>query len=182
MKRSDFQYHLPENLIAQNPPEHRGGSRLLCLERSSGKYRDRVFADIESELNANDLIVFNNTRVVPARLFGRKESGGKVEILLERILHERTILAQVTASKSPREDGFLVSRALLQADALTDGGLEELVPEHLMDLIPDVAGQDGPPVIQGDHRAENLQIGVGSDLDLVDGLQQVVRAFQGEIA
>ena len=108
MKRSDFTFNLPETLIAQYPPENRGDSRLLCLDRRSGKHRDQAFADIQTELSAGDLLVFNNTRVVPARLFGRKESGGKVEILLERLMGKDAMLCQVRASKTPRLDSILV--------------------------------------------------------------------------
>ena len=108
MKLEEFHFELPESLVAQHPPQERGDSRLLCLERNSGNYRDCMFRDIESMLSENDLLVFNNTRVVPARLFARKESGGKVEILMERLLDERSMLCQVRASKTPKAGSRLV--------------------------------------------------------------------------
>ena len=101
MQLSDFQFHLPDELIAQYPPEQRGSSRLLCLERAAGKFRDQVFTELPGLLKQEDLLVFNNTRVIPARLFAQKASGGKVEILVERVLDEDTMLCQLKASKSP---------------------------------------------------------------------------------
>lgn len=108
MKRSEFHFDLPETLIAQRPPANRGESRLLCLERKGGDYRDRGFPDIEALLSPSDLLVFNDTRVVPARLFARKESGGKVEILLERLIDNSNMLCQLRASKSPKQGSFIV--------------------------------------------------------------------------
>ena len=86
MRRADFAYDLPEDLIAQRPPIERSGSRLLHLERASAHLRDLQFTDLPSLLRAGDLLVFNDTRVIPARLFGQKTSGGRVEILIERLL------------------------------------------------------------------------------------------------
>ncbi|WP_456416079.1 tRNA preQ1(34) S-adenosylmethionine ribosyltransferase-isomerase QueA [Thiolapillus sp.] len=100
MQTSDFSYTLPETLIAQYPAARRTDSRLLVLDQSG--LLDRRFSDFPRFLQKNDLLVFNDTRVMAARLFGRKESGGKVEILLERLLPENRALAQVRASKSPR--------------------------------------------------------------------------------
>lgn len=99
MHRSEFYYELPEALIAQNPLSERGHSRLLCLNSANGEIVDRKFKDIGTILQPGDLLVFNNTRVIPARLFGAKPSGGKVEILVERLLDEGRILAQIGASK-----------------------------------------------------------------------------------
>ncbi len=103
MKLSDFTYVLPENLIASHPTSERSASRLLGLDRKSGAVAHYRFAEIINLLNSGDLLVFNNTRVIPARLYGRKESGGRVEILIERQLGEGQILAQVRASKSPKQ-------------------------------------------------------------------------------
>ena len=82
MQISDFQYDLPQELIANYPPEKRSESRLLCLDASTGKLLHRCFDQLLEFLQAKDLLVFNNTRVIPARLFAQKESGGKVEILI----------------------------------------------------------------------------------------------------
>jgi len=104
MQRTDFQFDLPPELIAQRPSEARSSSRLLALDGVTGSYRDMQFRDLPSLLEPCDLLVLNDTRVVPARLFGIKESGGRVEILLERALSPTTVLAQVRASKGLRED------------------------------------------------------------------------------
>ena len=108
MKRSDFQFDLPDELIAQFPPENRGDSRLLCVNGASGEIADRHFSDLPDLLNADDLLVFNDTRVMKARLHGQKESGGKVEILIERMQDDHRALAHVRASKSPKPGGRLV--------------------------------------------------------------------------
>ncbi|OQX37774.1 MAG: tRNA preQ1(34) S-adenosylmethionine ribosyltransferase-isomerase QueA, partial [Candidatus Sedimenticola endophacoides] len=86
MQRSDFHFDLPEGLIAQFPPAKRGDSRLLCLDGPSGRIADRHFSQLADLLEPGDLLVFNDTRVMPARLHGRKESGGRVEVLIERVL------------------------------------------------------------------------------------------------
>ncbi|MCW8973035.1 MAG: S-adenosylmethionine:tRNA ribosyltransferase-isomerase, partial [Gammaproteobacteria bacterium] len=85
MQRRDFFYELPDELIAQRPAVERRGSRLLVLDGASGGVEDRQFTDLPDPLRPGDLLVFNDTRVIPARLFGRKESGGAVEVLVERI-------------------------------------------------------------------------------------------------
>lgn len=102
MKRSDFYFDLPDELIARYPTPERRGSRLLCLDGGTGEVRNRQFADMAGLLEPGDLLVFNNTRVIPARLFGQKATGGKVEILVERVTGEQSALAHVRASKSPK--------------------------------------------------------------------------------
>jgi len=108
MKRTDFHYKLPTKLIAQLPLEQRSASRLLCFDRRSGHLDDREFSDLPGLLNPGDLLVFNNTKVIPARLYGNKASGGHVEILVERLLNQQECLAQVRASKSPKPGGKLI--------------------------------------------------------------------------
>lgn len=103
MQRADFSYYLPEHLIAQYPPESRTGSRLLAIDTTTtGNYQDLQFMDFPSLLLPGDLLVFNDTKVIPARLFGLKPSGGRVEILIERFLDEHRVLAQLRASKMPK--------------------------------------------------------------------------------
>ena len=102
MKTSDFFYELPEQLIAQYPKANRTDSRLLHIQREPVSISDRQFKDFPDLLQPNDVLVFNNTRVIPARLFGNKASGGKVEILIERITTEHSAIAHVRASKTPR--------------------------------------------------------------------------------
>lgn len=108
MKRKEFHYELPTELIAQLPLDQRSASRLLCFDKRDGHLIDRKFSDLASLLKAGDLLVFNNTKVIPARLFGHKASGGRVEILIERLLGEHQCLAQVRASKSPKPGGTIV--------------------------------------------------------------------------
>ncbi|MFT5520388.1 MAG: S-adenosylmethionine:tRNA ribosyltransferase-isomerase, partial [Enterobacterales bacterium] len=102
MRRQDFHYHLPDDLIAFQPAAERAGSRLLCLEGDSGEIAHRQFPQLLDALQAGDVMVFNDTKVIPARVFGCKASGGKVEILVERVLDEHRILAHIRASKSPK--------------------------------------------------------------------------------
>ena len=100
MKTSDFDFNLPEELIAQYPLEQRTASRLLQV--SDDTLVDRIFSDIHELLKPSDLLIFNDTRVIPARIHGVKDTGGKVEVLVERILDEHHVLAHVKASKSPK--------------------------------------------------------------------------------
>jgi S-adenosylmethionine:tRNA ribosyltransferase-isomerase len=99
MRRADFHFDLPQELIAQRPAATRSASRMLALDGASGSRRDLQFRDFPSLLSPADLLVFNDTRVIPARAFGLKESGGRVEILLERALTADTALVQLRASK-----------------------------------------------------------------------------------
>ena len=107
MQVADFNYHLPAELIAQYPSDKRTDSRLLQMDKQ-GAISDLKFPDLCQFLRAGDLLVLNNTRVVPARLFARKDTGGKIEVLLERVLDETRFLAQVRASKAPRVGQQLV--------------------------------------------------------------------------
>jgi S-adenosylmethionine:tRNA ribosyltransferase-isomerase len=107
MKKSDFNYLLPDELIAQKPLASRDASRLLCMNRDMGQINDRQFTDFIDLINADDLLVFNDTKVIPARLFGKKSSGGKVEILIERIVDEHHAIAHIKASKSPKAGAVL---------------------------------------------------------------------------
>jgi S-adenosylmethionine:tRNA ribosyltransferase-isomerase len=102
MQVKDFHFDLPEELIASYPLEKRSASRLLCLDGNSGALDHRTFSDILSFVTDKDLMIFNNTRVIPARLFGEKASGGKVEVLVERVLDEHRVLAHVRSSRSPK--------------------------------------------------------------------------------
>jgi len=102
MKKSDFNYLLPDALIAQQPLPERDASRLLCLNKETGQITDRQFTDFIDLIDANDVLIFNDTKVFPARLFGRKSSGGKVEILIERIIDDYHAIAHIKASKTPK--------------------------------------------------------------------------------
>lgn len=122
MRRADFHYDLPAELIAQLPLPERSGSRLLQLDGRDGRRTDRRFAELPQLLRKGDLLVFNDTRVVRARLFGKKDSGGAVELLLERVLEEeRRGLFQARASKPLREGATI---------RLEGGGSAQVLGRH----------------------------------------------------
>ncbi|MFT6791639.1 MAG: S-adenosylmethionine:tRNA ribosyltransferase-isomerase, partial [Cellvibrionaceae bacterium] len=102
MQIQDFAYDLPESLIAHYPSEKRSGSRLLCLDGPTGECRHQYFTDILSNLQPNDLLIFNNTKVIPARLYAHKLTGGHLEILVERICNNGEAIAHLRSSKSPK--------------------------------------------------------------------------------
>lgn len=106
--KKDFYFELPPELIAQYPAEQRSASRLLSLDKGSGDIQHKVFKDFPSLVNPGDLLVFNNTRVVPARLFGEKETGGKVEVLIERVAGVSRAIAQIRASKAPQPESIIL--------------------------------------------------------------------------
>ena len=118
MKRSDFHYDLPERLIARYPLPGRTDSRLLCLDGATGAVNHRRFTDLAELLAPGDLLVFNNTRVIPARLWARKPTGGSVEILVERVQGEFRCLAHLRASKTPRAGSELLLLEDRTADAV----------------------------------------------------------------
>ena len=120
--RRDFHYDLPPELIAQQPLAQRGDSRLLTLDGASGALHDRRFHELPELLRPGDLLVFNDTRVIPARLFGRKASGGRIEMLIERLLDQRRALVQLHASKSPKPGGALQFDAGFTATVLSRHG------------------------------------------------------------
>ena len=107
MDISDFDFTLPDRLIAQHPPEVRGSSRLL-VALPDMPLQDRAFGDLPDYIEAGDVLVFNNTKVMKARLFGQKESGGKIEALIERVLDNHTALAHIRSSKSPKPGTKLI--------------------------------------------------------------------------
>ncbi len=123
MRKSDFYYELPESLIAQAPLEDRAGARLLCLDDKTNTV-DRHFAELPGLLCEGDLLILNDTRVMPARLYGQKSTGGRVEILVERILDATQALAHLRASKSPKPgaiitlDGGFTCRVIERRDEL----------------------------------------------------------------
>jgi S-adenosylmethionine:tRNA ribosyltransferase-isomerase len=155
VKLSDFHYRLPDSLIAQYPLPERSASRLLLLERASGIYHDRRFSDLPTLLRAGDLLVFNDTRVIPARLFARKETGGRVEVLIERLLGERVCLAQIRASKTPREGAVLLLndddrlRVTGRRDGFYELEAEPRAPEEsLLTLLERLGHMPLPPYIR----------------------------------
>ncbi len=113
MKTQDFDYYLPAELIAQFPAEQRTSSRLLYLDSINNQRQNTLFSNLPNYLRAGDVMVFNDTQVIKARLFGKKDSGGKVEVMVERVLDDRHVLAAIRASHAPKPDS-----KLLLADAI----------------------------------------------------------------
>jgi S-adenosylmethionine:tRNA ribosyltransferase-isomerase len=125
MRRTDFHYELPQDLIAQSPLVRRGDSRLLVLDGRSGRFEDRRFNELTELIDPGDLLVVNDTKVIPARLFGRKSTGGRVEMLIERIEGPRQALAHVRSSKTPRAGAII----------RTEGGAAAMVAGRSGDLF-----------------------------------------------
>jgi len=120
MRTEEFDFALPERLIAQHPPEQRGASRLLYAH--DGILEDCRFADLLRLVDSNDVLVLNDTRVIKARLFGSKESGGQIEVMVERVLNAHEVLAQVRASKSPKAGSRLLLADILKVEMLGRAG------------------------------------------------------------
>ncbi|MBD3755702.1 MAG: tRNA preQ1(34) S-adenosylmethionine ribosyltransferase-isomerase QueA [Gammaproteobacteria bacterium] len=165
MKRQDFFFDLPEHLIAQQPAAQRRGSRLLVLDPNQPLNQsvcDRRFPDLLDYLQPDDMLVFNNTKVIPARLFGQKATGGKVELLIERVLDQHTLLSHVRSSKSPKagavlriEDAFEVE-VLGREDALFV--LKVLSDTPALNLIEQYGHMPLPPYIErAEDQAEDME-------------------------
>jgi len=151
MRVADFSFNLPEQLIARYPKEKRTASRLMSLEGNSGDLQDINFTDIIDKLSAGDLLVFNNTRVIPARMFGRKSSGGKIEVLVERLLDNKRFLAHIRSSKSPKVGAQLLLENKINATMLArHGALFELEINdelNVLDVLEDIGHMPLPPYI-----------------------------------
>ena len=149
MKVSEFQFDLPEALIARYPTKERTASRLMHL--SADGLEHLQFTDVIDLINPGDLLIFNNTRVIPARLLGQKASGGKVEVLIERIIDEHHVLAHVRASKSPKEgtrlllEGSVEMEMVGRQDALFE--LRLLNPEPILEILEQYGHMPLPPYI-----------------------------------
>lgn len=151
MKLSDFHFDLPEELIARYPMEKRSASRLLHLQGATGETQHLQFIELLDLLEAGDLLIFNNTRVIPARLLGQKSTGGQVEVLIERILDEHRVLAHVRASKSPKVgsrlllEGYIDAEMVQRHDALFE--LKFLHDESVLALLEQYGHMPLPPYI-----------------------------------
>lgn len=162
MRRQDFYYKLPEELIAKVPPAERRSSRLLCLDGVSGSLQDREFGDILSLVRPGDLMVFNDTRVIPARVFGqKKETGGKIEILVERVLANDLVLAHVRASKAPRAGSVLLLED--RVEVMVAGRRGELYElrfpsgSSVMELLDEIGHMPLPPYIDRPDQMEDRE-------------------------
>lgn len=151
MRVADFSFDLPDELIARYPMAQRNASRLLTLNGNSGALGDKQFTDLQGMINPGDLMVFNNTRVIPARMFGQKASGGKLEILVERMLDDKRILAHVRSSKSPKVDSLIhldggyQMKMLARHDTLFE--LELLAELTILEVLEAVGHMPLPPYI-----------------------------------
>ena len=165
MRRSDFHFNLPAELIAQQPAQQRRDSRLLCLNGATGALADRRFAELPDLLQPGDLLVLNDTRVIPARLHGHKASGGKVEVLVERVLDQQRVLAHVRASKSPRKGSKIIVTESIEAQVLgREGELFELLftdstapHRSVLELLDAIGHMPLPPYIQRDDAAADRE-------------------------
>ncbi len=162
MNLDDFFYELPPAQIAQHPSAERTASRLLTLDGASGQWRDRQFLDLPELLAPGDCLVFNDTRVIPARLFGRKDSGGQVEVMVERLLDARRAKVQIRASKPPRAGSQILfdEQPGLEvlgrdADGFYDVGCAG--PEPLSDLLQRVGHMPLPPYITHGDGAQDAE-------------------------
>lgn len=152
MKKSDFHYDLPRELIAQAPLSQRSASRLLVVDATRQSLADRQFTDVVEYLRAGDLLVLNDTRVLHARLYGRKETGGAVEILIERITGTHDVLAQLGVSKKPREGSRILlsdgSRVLVLGREGEFYSLRFESTDPLDKLLPKLGRMPLPPYIE----------------------------------
>ncbi|WP_434525728.1 tRNA preQ1(34) S-adenosylmethionine ribosyltransferase-isomerase QueA [Photorhabdus asymbiotica] len=153
MRVSDFTFELPDEMIARYPQPQRSSCRLLSLDGATGALTHGVFTDVLNKLNAGDLLVFNNTRVIPARIFGRKVTGGKLEVLVERILDDKRVLAHVRASKAPKEGTELLlgdnesikATMLARHDTLFEIRFDD--ERDVLSILDDVGHMPLPPYI-----------------------------------
>lgn len=164
LKKSDFHYHLPPELIAQAPLPERSASRLLVVPpdstaASGWRLEDRAFRDLPDLLRAGDLLVFNDTRVIPARLFGQKPTGGRVEIMIERLLGGSDARVQLGVSKSPKEGARIALDAGGEVEVLGREGEFYLVrfhvPESLEQFLLHAGRLPLPPYIQREPGAND---------------------------
>lgn len=153
MQVSDFHFDLPDELIARYPQPERTASRLLQMDGNTGEIVDGTFTDVLDQVQPGDLVVFNNTRVIPARMFGRKESGGKLEVLVERMLDEKSILAHVRCSKSPKpgttiivgENDEYAAEMVARHDALFE--LKFNSDKTVLEILEEIGHMPLPPYI-----------------------------------
>ncbi len=153
MQVSDFNFDLPDELIARYPKTERSASRLLQLHGNSGEISDSTFKDVLELVEEGDLLVFNNTRVIPARMFGRKASGGKIEVLVERMLDEHSVLAHVRSSKAPKpgtelllgENDQYQAEMVARHDALFEIRFKS--EKVVLDILNDIGHMPLPPYI-----------------------------------
>lgn len=159
MRTQDFDFYLPEALIAQHPTKTRSASRLLFLNGKTGKISDQLFVELPQHLNAGDLLIFNDTKVIKARLFGIKASGGAIEMLVERVVDTHHVMAHIRASRAPKAGTILLLADAFKAEVL--GRNDDLFHVKFIGDIPalDLLERYGalplPPYISHDAEAED---------------------------
>ncbi|ELQ6169307.1 tRNA preQ1(34) S-adenosylmethionine ribosyltransferase-isomerase QueA [Cronobacter dublinensis] len=164
MRLTDFSFELPESLIAHYPQAQRSACRLLSLDGPTGDLTHGTFTDLHDKLNPGDLLVFNNTRVIPARLFGRKASGGKIEVLVERMLDDHRVLAHIRASKAPKpgaelllgDDESVNATMTARHDALFEVQFNDERP--VLDILNSIGHMPLPPYIERPDEASDREL------------------------
>ena len=156
MKVADFDFDLPDELIAQFPPEVRGGSRLLHVN-AQGALADRWFRDLPTLLRPDDLLVMNDTRVIKARLFGHKDSGGKLELLVERVINDCEALAFIRASHAPKPGSQirLADDTIVEVVARQDDLTRLRFPRPVLDVLDQIGLLPLPPYIEHTPTADD---------------------------
>ncbi len=159
MRVAHFQFDLPDELIARYPLAERRASRLLVLDGPSGAIAHQQFADLLSYLRPGDLMVFNNTRVIPARLFAKKLTGGKLEVLVERVLDTDRVLAHVRASKAPKVGSTIEFENGTQATLLArhDSLFEWQFTEPVLPLLERIGHMPLPPYMERDDELDDRE-------------------------
>lgn len=161
MRRQDFHYELPEELIAKVPMPERTASRLMVLEGPTGAIAHRGFVDVLNLIEPGDLLVFNNTRVIPARVFGQKETGGRIEVLVERVLSRYEILAHMRSSKSPKPGSKVLLDNGPELEVVArEGALFHLrFPngEGALEVLENIGRMPLPPYIDRDEEPEDKE-------------------------
>lgn len=164
MRVADFSFALPDNLIARYPQAQRSACRMLSLDGQTGALAHQVFTDLLEKLAPGDLLVFNNTRVIPARLFGRKVSGGKIEVLVERVLDDKRVLAHVRASKAPKpgsalllgDDDSIAATMVARHDSLFELRFDDA--RDVLTLLNDAGHMPLPPYIDRPDDAADREL------------------------
>ncbi|EOI3556093.1 tRNA preQ1(34) S-adenosylmethionine ribosyltransferase-isomerase QueA [Cronobacter dublinensis] len=164
MRLTDFSFELPESLIAHYPQAQRSACRLLSLDGPTGDLTHGTFTDLLDKLNPGDLLVFNNTRVIPARLFGRKASGGKIEVLVERMLDDHRVLAHIRASKAPKpgaelllgDDESVNATMTARHEALFEVQFNDERP--MLDILNSIGHMPLPPYIERPDEASDREL------------------------
>jgi len=160
MKTKDFDFDLPDALIARHPMAERSSSRLLVLDGATGHTSHYIFRDLLNMVEPGDLMVFNNTRVIPARLYGEKASGGKLEALIERVTGEHTALAHLRSSRSPKPGTRITLEGV---DVEVTGRQSALFELHFLDerpllsILEDVGHMPLPPYMEREDAEEDRE-------------------------